>query len=335
MRTTTWKLNNYLLALKQVSKKDTIRPFDKHSHVQVELGHEANHLSLPELSPEQYIPPSLKIINQFYQILQPVLLELEETDEFDWDAGYGNLSAKDIAKAYLYSAFNNIIQKKELSAIKKKMDYQEFFHDLCDALVEGKSAEEVLEHVAHRHYISKTFDILIDSLSIDYPSKAALIVYFKNKQLFNMAYKTSLFEAEDIEQALTLRLQKVLLNAIHYVKLRKSLKKNDICPLPDKNIIETTNDLTKILDYYDSLMDVLLKLDSESIKRNVINEIGASAFFKKLIPDEWNSSSKSVISCIKNIQLAIESANKHLLSQHKRKLWLVHYEKSQEKPKNI
>lgn len=150
MRTTTWKLDNYLLALKQVDLNDSIRPFDNRSHIQVELGSAANNLYLPEFSPEQCTSPDTELIHQLYQVLRPPLQELEASGEFDWDARYGSLTAADVAKAYLLAAINNLMLKSKWQLKQQERACYKLLCDLSEALVEGKSPDQVLEDMAKK-----------------------------------------------------------------------------------------------------------------------------------------------------------------------------------------
>ncbi|QBR83236.1 hypothetical protein E3983_02000 [Legionella israelensis] len=328
MNASIWTLNEYLFALKEHKIEGVSRPFDTKSPYIVEMGPIATSLKLPEITLEEFIPPTAQVIKKLYLVLQPVLEELVQSEQFDRNAKYGSLSASAVAKAYLFNAINKIYKKTAVQLTPAQIAYQDFLRRVSDSLVDEIPPEKFCEHIVE-HSLVKDFYSIVSHFTLEYPDKSSLLTHFFKKQAYVLAYKTSMLSEKELEDELTSHLKETLLQLIKLnedktVKKRSSLffsSSDKSAKLPDAEQIRNIHDMERILSYFDQFLRYILKHQSKDVSVIILKEIKNNPFFMNSLPEEKEQLEKKglVEKNIKRLQKQIDSSLK-LISAHQNQM---------------
>lgn len=274
------ELEEYLTTLLSGEYR-TSRPFDKKSDITAVMGPEAKALKIPDIPMEQIIPPRDTIIKGIYLLLEPVLNELVKNNAFDWQLSYGALSAKDVAKGYLFNAITSSMLKDRPFA-PQELGLQIFLRHVSDAYVDGISAEKAISTFAGKPHVQSQFGSMVTSMSLIRPTKQDLINCYIADSRFVMAYQASLFTESEFEKGVCDDLKQTLLMVMDLVKKHYKPhfwnKTKAAFNLNAKRINETS-DIPTLLDYFSSVLREIRKTNSRSFMDETLNTIKKSSFF--------------------------------------------------------
>ncbi len=329
MNATRGNLADYLTALKHGRLGDTAKPFDTASNDLMAFGEQAEALVLPEWSLEQITPPDPQMIENIYKALKPVLKELQHNAAFDSEAEYAGLKADALSKAYLLSVVNKkTVQNNGRMVTRDVLAYQDFLRHCSDALVDNISSHHALEHFSKYSEVQASFDTIIKNMTLSYPDKQALITYYQSMQLFSMAYKTSLFDDQDLEQALSCQVKDSIQASYELVYGKKSDMKQTFygadSKLVDKSELEKSSFLGDLLNQMNDVLEDSLNHHSENVLMKLLMTLKRAPFFMKSIPELSETADTTTFqSYIQNLQLAIRAAISYLEGQKEQKRWIM------------
>lgn len=312
------EVNDYLSTLKSRAVL-TKRPFDTNTtEAAIELGLAARTLTLPVLTMERMLPPGKSTIETFYRVLKPVLQELEHYDEFDWTQNYGTVTAKDVAKGYLFNAIAGAREKDTLFTAQE-IAFQVFLRHVSDALVDGIEPDNAVESFKKKSHVLSQFNSMVLSLSMQIPTKDALIESYVAENQYTKVYLASLFTDEDFEKKICQELHKILIPVIDLINEQrkphfwnKTKTRSDL----DKIKMSEPSDLIEMIGHFSKVMEELQQLNKIALTGNVLSLIHSnSPFFRDSI--EITGSSKeemneSLVKFQQNIHVLLQnlSANK-------------------------
>lgn len=322
---TVWTITDYLRALKQ-GQVITRRPFDSQTGCAYELGEHAKALVLPELNLERIIPPKIDFIRQLYLLLQPVLLEITENSEFQWYETYGEITARELAKSYLIYAITTATPQHIHPLSRQHFAYQDFLRQVSEALVDEIAPEHAPDYFRQRPHIQKEFDTMLLTLNVDCPTLPALIVFYKNREMYSMAYKASLFLEEEFERGISEQLKPVIQNLANLVRAKPSrIFKSSKIILPESEEIDAVEDLPQALRLIERVLQKALDINSKKLNLEIIQYIKSNcSFMTNRVNYQENHSKQELQKQLKELLLVLESTRNSISIQkiNHAKLWI-------------
>jgi hypothetical protein len=328
-------LNTYLASLTKrihpIDSKELINQFQMHA------GEEAKNIKLPELSPDDFIPPDQVIISKLYQLFRPVLKELELCKNFDWTEKYAQVKAKVVAINYLNASTQKYFVKASPINMREMMVYKKFIDHVINAFVSGVDSHEFFDYIADDSELNEQLEFMIDNMALAYPTQCSLITYFKSKNIYSIAYLTSLISEEKLERALCLRLQIHLLEICEYLYEAILSQEHDqeqvseqLNYLPKEVEIKQSYDLQHIFTLYQQMLETIVQYHLTGQVDAVMRLMNQSRFFYGFVPVADIHDENPEIRQTQNMQLAIESARIHLNSQQGIMQNIIHLNKAKQ-----
>lgn len=276
------ELEEYLTTLLSGEYR-TSRPFDKKSDITAVMGPEAKALKIPDIPMEQIIPPREMIVKGIYLLLEPVLNELVKNSSFDWQLSYGSLSAKDVAKGYLFNAITSSMLKDK-PFTPQELGLQIFLRHVSDAYVDGISAEKAISTFAGKPHVQSQFSSMVISMSLTRPTKQDLINTYLADNCFVKAYQASLFDESEFEKVVADDLKQSLLMVMAIVKKHHkphfwNKTKEAFSRLNSETTINETMGLPALLYYFSTVLKEIRKTNSRVFMDEALTEIKKSSSF--------------------------------------------------------
>ncbi|MFC7781374.1 hypothetical protein [Legionella taurinensis] len=309
------ELEEYLTTLLSGEYR-TSRPFDKKSDITAVMGPEAKALKIPDIPMEQIIPPREMIVKGIYLLLEPVLNELVKNSAFDWQLSYGSLSAKDVAKGYLFNAITSSMLK-DRPFTPQELGLQIFLRHVSDAYVDGISAEKAISTFADKPHVQSQFGSMVISMSLTRPTKQDLIKSYLADNRFVMAYQASLFDESEFEKGVCDDLKQTLLTVMDIVKKHYKPhfwnKNKEAFSLSPKTINETTG-IPALLYYFSTVLKEIRKTNSRTFMDETLTEIKKSSFFLQHSVDLSDDSRQELKMAMDKLIKDIDHVNEKLTS---------------------
>lgn len=281
------------------------------------MGPEAKALKIPDIPMEQIIPPREMIVKGIYLLLEPVLNELVENSAFDWQLSYGSLSAKDVAKGYLFNAITSSMLK-DRPFTPQELGLQIFLRHVSDAYVDGISAEKAISTFAGKPHVQSQFGTMVTSMSLTRPTKQDLINSYLADNRFVIAYQASLFDESEFEKGVSDDLKQSLLMVMnivtkHYKPHFWNKPKEVFSPLNLK-IINETMGLPALLYYFSTVLKEIRKINSRVFMDETLTEIKKSSFFLRNSVDLTDDSRQELKLAMDKLIKEIDRVSEKLIS---------------------